>query len=412
MARPRIRPAARRTQDPEAELDEQQKLVIAALRRARGQPIPYSQLKDAGVELPASVVSELELVGWPVERCRPGAGNGPSVRLEPSRDPGMAEHERPLEAAGSPPPNHGSPPEPADPARPAPDPTRQAAEPPPPAPVAPPAPPPAAMLLGAGAAVGAAAAPPTGYHVYHARPWAGLADLALATVRGRRAWWLGALLVLACLIGALGAAGAFSSVRPSQRTAAARRGRGGTSGQQVTRQAARQRPAAHANRRRAAARRAKAPAKIAAPAPGGAAQLEAEGHALLTDGHYASAIPVLRQALAATGESTGACVQPTTAMCLTYAYALYDLASALRLSGDAQAAVPLLEQRVQIDNQRSVVQSQLALARAQARGGTSTAGTTAVTTTPRGSPTRRRPSRGPANQQRHQPASGGAALPG
>ena len=30
-------------------------------------------------------------------------------------------------------------------------------------------------------------------------------------------------------------------------------------------------------------------------------------------------------------------------MCLTYAYALYDLGRALRLSGDPTAAVPILE---------------------------------------------------------------------
>ena len=30
-------------------------------------------------------------------------------------------------------------------------------------------------------------------------------------------------------------------------------------------------------------------------------------------------------------------------MCLTYAYALYDLGRALRLSGDPAAAVPILE---------------------------------------------------------------------
>ena len=63
-------------------------------------------------------------------------------------------------------------------------------------------------------------------------------------------------------------------------------------------------------------------------------------------------MPVLRRALAATGEQANACVQANSTTCLTYAYALYDLGRALRLSGQSGAAVPVLEARLQIDNQR------------------------------------------------------------
>jgi hypothetical protein len=63
---------------------------------------------------------------------------------------------------------------------------------------------------------------------------------------------------------------------------------------------------------------------------------------------------------------TDVCIQPASATCLTYAYALYDLGRALRLSGDSAAAVPVLEARLQIDNQRATVAAELQLARQQA----------------------------------------------
>src|SRR5579875_1364903 len=91
MSRPRIRVGALRGADAGFGLDEQQELVVELLRRARGAPVTYASLRDAGIELPASVISELELAGWPIERCRPGRAPGPSVRLEPALDPGL-EH--------------------------------------------------------------------------------------------------------------------------------------------------------------------------------------------------------------------------------------------------------------------------------------------------------------------------------
>ena len=49
-----------------------------------------------------------------------------------------------------------------------------------------------------------------------------------------------------------------------------------------------------------------------------------------------------------------------------YAYALYNLGRALRLSGDADGAVAVLERRMQIPNQRSTVQKELDAARRDA----------------------------------------------
>jgi hypothetical protein len=84
---------------------------------------------------------------------------------------------------------------------------------------------------------------------------------------------------------------------------------------------------------------------------------------MLESGSYTGAVAILRRALLATGEDVSACVQPASTMCLTYAYALYDLGRALRLSGDPAAAVPVLERRLEIDNQRPTVLAELELAR-------------------------------------------------
>jgi tetratricopeptide (TPR) repeat protein len=99
--------------------------------------------------------------------------------------------------------------------------------------------------------------------------------------------------------------------------------------------------------------------------PALAAQLEAQGHELLEGGRYDEAIALLEKSLTATGENLKDCLQPASETCLTYAYALYDLGRALRLDGDAAAAVPVLRRRLQIEDQRPIVQVQLELALAR-----------------------------------------------
>jgi len=94
-----------------------------------------------------------------------------------------------------------------------------------------------------------------------------------------------------------------------------------------------------------------------------ATDLEAQGHSLLEAGRYDDAVAVLKRAVLATGETLGACRDPASSTCLTYAYALYDLGRAVRLSGEPQAAVHILERRLQINNQRWIVGAQLQLAR-------------------------------------------------
>jgi tetratricopeptide (TPR) repeat protein len=79
----------------------------------------------------------------------------------------------------------------------------------------------------------------------------------------------------------------------------------------------------------------------------------------MVGGQYASAIPVLREAVAAAAPGS-----------LTYAYALFDLGRSLRLAGSAQAAIPVLRRRLEIPNQTSVVWRELLLAlRAAGEGG-------------------------------------------
>jgi serine/threonine protein kinase len=95
----------------------------------------------------------------------------------------------------------------------------------------------------------------------------------------------------------------------------------------------------------------------AAPPPAAGADLNDQGYALIGQGRYVEAIPVLRRAV---GELKG---DPSS---LSYAYALFNLGHALRLAGQPEAAIPILEQRLQIPNQTSTVQAELDAARAAA----------------------------------------------
>lgn len=125
----------------------------------------------------------------------------------------------------------------------------------------------------------------------------------------------------------------------------------------------------HAAAKKPATSTTSAPQVPPAPTPAPTAtSLEAQGHALMVGGQYHSAIPVLRQAVAAAPHSS-----------LTYAYALFDLGRSLRLAGDPRAAVMVLYQRLQIPNQTPIVKDELALAlealgQSQASGGASPTG--------------------------------------
>lgn len=249
--------------------DHQQKLALDALRRAAGAPVSYAELRAAGIDLPASVVSELELAGVAVERCV-GEGTGVvGVRLDPATE--ATAQTTPL---------------PDDQCR-----------------------------LNAGKRVLAPAALVAGIAVV-----AAIAALS-APGGGRRAAVPIARRSHPRLVAA-------ASGPPAPRTPASA---GSTSAVPVS--------------------------------PALATELEAQGHSLLEAGRYGDAVPVLKRAVLATGETLGACLEPANSTCLTYAYALYDLGRAERLNGEPQAAVPILERRLQIDNQRSTVGAELQLAR-------------------------------------------------
>jgi serine/threonine-protein kinase len=93
--------------------------------------------------------------------------------------------------------------------------------------------------------------------------------------------------------------------------------------------------------------------------PGAGAKLQAQGHQLVDQGDANGAIPVLEKAIQQFPAGTSD---------LNYAYALFDLGHALRLAGRPDDAIPVLEKRLTIDNQRDVVQKELDAARADAQG--------------------------------------------
>ncbi len=311
-------------------LEAQQELLINTLRRAGRAPMSYAELRRAGIELPASVVSELELAGVPIERCYGGTHGErhmvgvrlaiPEPEAEPEPSPTVTSEPAP---AALEPPSGWSP----------------------------------VRVYRATAASGLAEA-----------LWAPLTSLGSAAGRAGRSLRsanprllapiaLGVAVVIVAVIVLTGLSG--DPVRT--RSAAAPRANA------KPRLAAKTTPTTHTSTTATGpARSSTAPAPPTPVSPALATQLEAQGHALLAGGEYVSAIPVLRRALAATGEQTNACLEPASESCLTYAYALYDLGRALALSGNSAAAVPILEARLQIDNQRPIVAAELQLARDRA----------------------------------------------
>ncbi|HET7454167.1 MAG TPA: serine/threonine-protein kinase [Solirubrobacterales bacterium] len=98
------------------------------------------------------------------------------------------------------------------------------------------------------------------------------------------------------------------------------------------------------------------PSASAGSSESGAA-LNERGYSLIQAGEYEAAVPVLEEAVAS---------YPEGSEDLDYAYALFNLGSALRLSGRPDEAIPVLEQRLAIPNQTSTVERELEAARAEA----------------------------------------------
>jgi hypothetical protein len=257
--------------------------------------VSFAELRKAGVELPASVVSELELAGVAIVRCTTNERGAVGVRLDPASEP----------------------------------------------------PPPPTPAPGARRTPGARTTGDGSREQSHAV----VGRTALA-MRAKR------LLALAVALAGLAAVASIGAILTTQ----------GGSGKRPAPIAKRPHPqvTVAANSAPPPNTHTQTPTHPQPPVPVSpalATQLEAQGHDLLEAGQYTDAVPVLKRAVLATGETVGACVEPASTTCLTYAYALYDLGRAERLSGEPQAAVPILERRLQIDNQRSTVVAELQLAR-------------------------------------------------
>jgi eukaryotic-like serine/threonine-protein kinase len=87
------------------------------------------------------------------------------------------------------------------------------------------------------------------------------------------------------------------------------------------------------------------------------AALNEEGYSLIQAGEYEAAVPVLEEAVASFPEGSED---------LDYAYALFNLGNALRLSGRPEEAIPVLERRLEIPNQTGTVEAELEAARSEA----------------------------------------------
>jgi serine/threonine-protein kinase len=132
--------------------------------------------------------------------------------------------------------------------------------------------------------------------------------------------------------------------------------------------AAKEQPAA-ASERAEPTEEAEAPAEVepsattaAAPASEGTdpeqgSALNEQGFELIQAGEYEAAVPVLEEAVSAFPEGSED---------VDYAYALFNLGNALRLSGRPEEAIPVLERRLEIPNQTSTVEAELEAARAEA----------------------------------------------
>lgn len=100
-----------------------------------------------------------------------------------------------------------------------------------------------------------------------------------------------------------------------------------------------------------------APAAEGSPDPARAVALNEQGFALIAAGEAEAAVPILEESVAAFPEGSGD---------LNYAYALYNLGNALRLSGRPEEAIPILERRLEIPDQENAVRSELNAARQEA----------------------------------------------
>jgi serine/threonine-protein kinase len=187
-------------------------------------------------------------------------------------------------------------------------------------------------------------------------PWPSVAE------DGRRRWpavaALAALLLAAGAVAAIaltGGGGSSAGRGASATTTSARAGTSSTSRPHTT--------STHASgsaTARTATNSTAGTSSTPSAASGDPRQLNDRGFALIQQGNPAAAVPLLQASV------QGFRSQGRTGE-LDYAFALYNLATALRGTGHPADAIPLLEERLRISSyKRDVVQRELALARQQA----------------------------------------------
>jgi tetratricopeptide (TPR) repeat protein len=87
------------------------------------------------------------------------------------------------------------------------------------------------------------------------------------------------------------------------------------------------------------------------------AALNEQGYALMQQGDYEGAVPILQDAVAS---------WPENSTDINYAYALFNLGKSLNRSGRPDEAIPYLEKRLNWNDQRETVQAELDLAKRNA----------------------------------------------
>jgi hypothetical protein len=315
-------------------LDEQQAQLVEHLRAAGGAPVSFDELRAIGIENPALLCYELAAVGLPVTRgYSPGEGMPAlSVRLEPAREqrPGC---EAPRTQTSD-----------RDPAI---DVLAAA---------------PRARRLPLDAAAARAPGGLASARVDAERLVRGVRRSAAALHRSRVMPMLAlAVTVLAVIAIVLAHQGGDGTGRVNSPLAPA-----GARNPPTSAQASPQSHSAPAASAAvfpditAALGNSGSPTHVS---PDAAVAFEAQGHQLLSEGSYATAIGRLLAAIRASGQSLLGCIEPAGEPCLTFAYALYDLGRALRLQGRDSEAVAVLSERLRIDNQRPTVRHELELAR-------------------------------------------------
>ncbi|MEA2286784.1 MAG: eukaryotic-like serine/threonine-protein kinase, partial [Solirubrobacteraceae bacterium] len=184
---------------------------------------------------------------------------------------------------------------------------------------------------------------------------------------GRRGAWIAALAALALAAGAV-AAIAMSSAGggggSTKRASTAASGSTATTPRKERTQSTASAPAASTTTATAQSTASTQP-KSTAPTSGTAdpRRLNDQGFSLIQQGDPASAVPLLRQSVQGFRDS-GRTSE------INYAFALFNLASALRATGHPDEAIPLLEERLRVSDYKvPEVQRELALSRRQAGAG-------------------------------------------